>query len=284
MYKERFIATIKHNGRILRERNGVVTLPFGSEYSLLLKNLESVKAVVDVSIDGKDTLDRKSVIVRPNSSTELKGFMKGTTVTNKFKFINKTKEIADYRGDRLDDGLVRVEFKFEKKKVTKIVEEKRIPWRYTYPRVCPCCGFNPCICPHYWRWEDSHFDWSYHDNSSSDFTVFYSNSSDSFAPGSNFVKCNLSHTADSMLDNSAPLEDEGITVKGSKTRQDFSHGWTDTLEESSSVIVIKLRGTKSNGTVVRKPVTVRTRLTCPTCGKKSKSSAKFCRNCGTCLE
>jgi len=274
MYKERFIVSIKHNGRILRERNDVVTLPFGSEYSLLLKNLESVKAVVDVSIDGEDVLDRKSIILNPNEDFELKGFMKGTSVTNKFKFINKTKEISDYRGDRLDDGLVRVEFKFEKKKVTKIIEEKR---------VCPWCHSEPCICP---RWITSwtFYDGGYHHkgNSSDDFKI-YCNSGDSGFFTDNTVMCNFCN-ASFTADNSAPLDDEGITVKGSKVRQDFVYGHTEPLEESSSVIIIKLRGTKSNGTVVEKPVTVKTKLTCPTCGKKSKSSAKFCRNCGTNLE
>jgi hypothetical protein len=35
MYKERFIAVIKYNGKVLRERDDVVTLPFGSEYSII---------------------------------------------------------------------------------------------------------------------------------------------------------------------------------------------------------------------------------------------------------
>lgn len=272
MYKERFIVSIKHNGRILRERNDVVTLPFGSEYSLLLKNLESVRAVVDISIDGEDVLDHKSLILNPNEDFELKGFMKGKQVTNRFKFINKTKEISDYRGDRLDDGLVRVEFKFEKKKVTRIVEEKR---------VCPWCHCSPCMCPRWVTGWTFYYDGGYHckDKSSDDFKMYF----DGGFSSDNTVMCNFSDVSYTM-NNSAPLEDEGITVKGSKTRQDFSYGYTKPLEESSSVIVIKLRGTKSNGTMVEKPVTVRTKLTCPTCGKKSKSSAKFCRNCGTYLE
>lgn len=274
MYKERFVVVIKQNGRILRERDGVVTLPFGSEYSLLFKNLESVKAVVNVFIDGEDVLDGNSVIVHPNSSLDFKGFMLGTRVGNKFKFINKTKRIADYRGDRIDDGLVRVEFKFEKKKVTKIIKEKRIP--YKLPPVCPWCGCFPCVCYHY-RWVQPEKKWlepTFDDGIS---TAFFTNSYTDCSS----AKCSFTSSNSSCF---TPAPDEGITVKGSETRQDFSYGCTDTLGESSSVIVIKLRGTNSNGTTVKKPLTVRTILTCSTCGKKSKSTAKFCRNCGTYLE
>ena len=36
-----------------------------------------------------------------------KGFMEGMVARNKFRFIEKTKQISDYRGDRVDDGIIR---------------------------------------------------------------------------------------------------------------------------------------------------------------------------------
>lgn len=279
MYKENFVAVIKYNGKILRERNEFVTLPFGSEYSILLKNLEARKAVVKVSVDSEDVLDGNSVIIGANSSMELKGFMKGTRVTNKFKFIQKTKEIADYRGDRVDDGIVRVEFKFEKKRVTKIVEERRHrryePWPCYIHSTCPFCGWEPCRCITYRQPRVGDWTWSSDNNS----TAGYYNS----------MSSNVSHDSSTIIGasvksfNSGPLPDEGITVKGSKTRQDFVYGSTKELEEMPSVIIIRLRGTQNNGTVVEKPLTVKTKLRCPTCGRKSKSTAKYCGNCGTYL-
>lgn len=272
MYKERFIAVIKHNGKILRERNDFVTLPFGSEYSILLKNLESRNAVVSIFVDGKDVLDYNSLIIGSNSSMTLKGFMKGTKVTNKFKFIKKTKDIQDYRGDRIDDGLVRVEFRFEKKEVTEIVKTE-----YWHRRrsVCPLCGCSPCEC-YKRRWPDIYWiggnvktsDWSDHEY------TYTSSFSCNNLNDANTINC---------FHNSAPADDEGITVKGSKTNQNFSYGSTKELEEQSSVIIIRLQGTKSNGTIIKKPLTVKSKLRCPTCGKKSKSSVSFCSGCGTCL-
>lgn len=278
MYKERFIAVIKHNGNVLRERDDIVTLPFGSEYSVMLKNLESRKAVVNVSVDGEDVLDGKSIIVAPNSELELKGFMRGTSVRNRFRFIQKTQEISDHRGDRLDDGIVRVEFKYEKKVTTEIKKEERV---YTYPKIwwdyrCPLCGNWPCTCRTTWY----SCDWD---------TCYFMNNSG----GSGGLSCSsddskLFHSVNNVSFTAAesvvtPTNDEGITVKGSKTKQNFTYGYTRELEEDSSVIILRLRGSHSTGKKVQKPLTVKSKLTCPTCGRRSRSSAKFCKNCGTCL-
>jgi len=273
MYKERFIAVIKHNGKILRENGDHVCLPFESEYSIMLKNLESRKAVVNISVDGENVLDGKSIIVDPNSDIELKGFMECMRVTNRFKFIQKTDEISDFRGDKLDDGIVRVEFTFEKKKVTKIVEEVKVT--HTHPTiwwqtVCPLCGTCPCTC-HKW--------YSFNNDGGMYYRGLDCGSSSNYN-----VSCNLDNMSFTTGDLGTPLNDEGITVKGSKTTQDFVYGYTEELEESSSVIVLRLKGTKTTGNRVEKPITVQSKLVCPTCGRKSKSSARFCRNCGTCLE
>lgn len=131
VHKENFVVAIKNNGSILREVfSNTVYLPFGSEYSILLKNLNSVSAVVDVDIDGSSV--GKGIIVRPNSSTELEGFLEGLSVKNRFKFIQKTKEISDYRGDHIDDGIVRVEYRFEKL-FQPVYRSSTIWYNYTAP-------------------------------------------------------------------------------------------------------------------------------------------------------
>jgi len=115
MYKNKFVAVVKCNGSILRERSGgTVRLPFGSHYSILLKNKNSCKASVSIEVDGEDVLNGHTLILGANQSEEVKGWMRNMSKTNLFKFINKTKQIQDYRGDRIDDGLVRVTYQFEK--------------------------------------------------------------------------------------------------------------------------------------------------------------------------
>ena len=74
-YKDNFVVEVKCNGKIMRVRDGAVHLPYGSEYTLLLKNLNSRKASIKIHIDGQDVLDYSSLILQPNSTTELEGFL-----------------------------------------------------------------------------------------------------------------------------------------------------------------------------------------------------------------
>ena len=261
-YMNKFIVAVKHNGKILRDTDDVIYLPFGAEYGILLKNKNSVKAVVKVEIDGVDVVDGNGIIVPANESVELKGFMKGMNVTNRFKFIKKTAQIREYRGDRIDDGMIRVEFRFEKS------------FDY-YVYKPPITEVSPWPNPGPWYWEHGH---TYYNQtiSSRDFSV----GSKGFSTGGTLSDntafcCNVC--------DSTP-EDDGITVKGSKTHQGFVYGHTNVLEEKASVIILRLRGHRTTGIKVIKPVTTKTKFTCFTCGKKSKSFAKFCSRCGTYLE
>jgi len=306
-YKDNFVAEVKCNGKILRIKDGAVHLPFGSEYTLLLKNLNSRKASVKVHIDGQDVLDYNSIILEPNSSTELEGFLSGTVARNRFKFIQKTKQVQEHRGDKIDDGLVRVEFAFEKPRpefVTKTIihdvhhDHHHHHHDYYYPRYYP----------------RTTFDWNYRDWFTGDSTIKYS-SSNSLSAGSDSDQATFINSGDEVkgmkAENCAgdistktindinvnmvqvdslgieslgqPLDDEGITVKGFECHQSFRYGAIGELEQSQ-VITIQLRGISGSGTKVQQSVTVSTKLQCSTCGTKSKSSFKYCPICGTFLE
>ena len=255
MYKDNLVVIIKHNNKVLRERGDRVILPFDSEYSILVKNLNSKKASINISIDGEDVLDNKSILIEPNSSMELDGFMKGTSAKNRFRFIKKTKQISNYRGDKADDGLVRIEFAYEKVNVVTWSQSIKYSLHSTYSDY----GTNDCFGPiKYGGYSTTKCNNS---NSEAGFTVSRSN----------------------CISDILSEDNEGITVKGSEIDQGFIYGHIGELE-SSQVIVIHLCGEKTNGTVVSKPVTVKTRLRCKTCGVLSRSNAKFCSNCGTFLE
>ncbi len=254
-FKKNFIVVVKHKGRILRERDGSVSLPFGSEYSILLKNLETVNAVAEITVDGKDVLKGNGVIVAPNTSTELKGFMgKGITVRNKFRFIEKTDDIKNFRGDRPDDGIIRVKFRFE---------ENCEPIWYISEPIKPDCPVKPLG-----RFSEKRSDWT----------------SDSFAY---FSSNNMLSVAE---DTSSMANKDGITVRGSETNQQFHYGSTGTLEDKEYVIVIRLMGAvqhmvpTESRSKVKKPVMVRTKLQCASCGRRWKSSYKFCPSCSTFLD
>jgi hypothetical protein len=114
VYKKQFALAIKHSGKILRENGEKVYLPFGSEYEIVLKNLNSVRAKVKVQIDGVDISDGYSIEVGPNKSIDLERFIRDNKVGNKFKFIERSEAIENNRGIKIEDGIVRIEYQFEK--------------------------------------------------------------------------------------------------------------------------------------------------------------------------
>jgi len=263
-YKDRFVAEIKSDGKILRVKDDTVYLPFGSEYSLLLKNLNTRRASVNIEIDGQDVLDNHSLIIDANGSTELMGFLRGSAAKNRFRFIKKTKQIQEYRGDKIEDGLVRIEFSFEKPYEKPWIEKtiKEVHHYYNSPVVYT---YHTTL------------DWSYNNDLTSGGNLRgISVESQSF----NCAVDQLGVTENSL---GVPQQDEGITVKGSEIRQDFRYASIGELEDSE-VIVIKLRGLMSNGVNISQPLTVKTKLPCPSCGTKCKSSSKYCSKCGTYLE
>ncbi len=268
MYCNKFVAVVKCNGQVLREDGEVVTLPFGSDYSLLLKNLSSQRASINISIDGRDVLCNQSLILDANSETELKGFLNGTQVRNHFRFIQKTKEVQKHRGDKVDDGIIRIEYAFEKKIKTKITVSEHHDVYYSPPLYRGRgIDFN----------EDR-----YGSAGSGDVTnVFRSQVIGSKHGG---VPCSTfsdSFVCDSL--DSIPALDEGITVEGSRISQDFVYTSIGELEPSE-VIILRLKGTNVVGTKVHRPVTVKMKKKCHTCGKSFSSRNKFCSGCGTSLE
>jgi hypothetical protein len=114
MYKNNFVVALKSEGNVLREVDDKVYMPFGSEYTIFLKNLDSRKASASIEIDGEDVLDSNRLIINSHDDLELKGFMSGNRAEYGFKFIERTKAIDSYRGIKAEDGIIRVEVKFER--------------------------------------------------------------------------------------------------------------------------------------------------------------------------
>ena len=80
------------------------------------------------------------------------------------------------------------------------------------------------------------------------------------------------------------VSDAGITVPGSKSTQSFSTTYVGAMESTTHNLVFKLIGDLGFNKPVSKPVTVKHKPKCVTCGKQNKHNAKFCAECGTALE
>ena len=114
MYSNQFATAIKVNNNILREFGDTVYLPFGSEYQIRLKNLNTTRAKVTVEIDGQNVTDG-GLVIDSFQTVDLERFIRNGNLSegNRFKFIERTSKIEDHRGIKLEDGLITIRYEYE---------------------------------------------------------------------------------------------------------------------------------------------------------------------------
>jgi len=248
MYNQKLVASIKSKGKVLREFKDTVYIPFASEYSILLKNLNTTRAVVNVFIDGENVVPG-GLVIDPGRTVDLERWIKNGNLSegNKFKFIERTSAIEDGpRGIKLEDGLIRVEYQFE--------IPRPIPKIPTWSSTTLTRGIS-----------GSTGDWA--------------------SPMGATYSTNASLNSMNVTASAASFKNEtGITVPGSKSTQSFQHVTVGALESTVHNIVLRLVGDLGDNKPVEKAVTVKAKPKCVTCGKQNKAHAKFCSECGTALE
>lgn len=256
MYNQKLVASIKANRKILREFKDTVYVPFASEYSILLKNLNTVRAVVNVYIDGENQTP-SGLVLNAGQEIDFERSLKNGSLTegNKFKFIERTGAVEAHRGIKLEDGIVRIEYQFEK----------------------PAVSFNALP-----SWQMNSILRGIGDGS-----ISASGSTGTAYPGATASATYCSTTSASLNSvnvSAQSVNDAGITVAGSKSTQAFGTTYIGALELDKHTIVLKLLGETPDNKPVEKAVTVKHKPKCTTCGKQNKAHAKFCQECGTALE
>ena len=246
MYGNKLAAAIKVGNKVLREFKDTVYIPFGSEYAITLKNLHTTRVVINVYIDG-DNVVPGGLVLNAGQSVDLERAIRNGNLTegNRFKFIERTGNIEQHRGIGVEDGLVRVEYQFE------------IP--------------RPVI------WNTTHISGSIYPQGS----ILRGSTADVWPAGS--VTCHSTYDSFDSIET-AQLNDAGITVPGSKSTQSFQTTTLGTLEADKHNLIFKLVGDLGHNKPVEKPVTVKHKQKCVTCGKQNKHTARFCSECGTALE
>jgi hypothetical protein len=251
MYHQKLIASIKANGKILREFKDTVYIPFNSEYSILLKNLETKRVIVNVYIDGENVVPG-GLVLTAGQEVDLERSIKNNNLTegNKFKFIERTGAVEKHRGIKLEDGLIRVEYQFEK--IQPVVSYPNITWNST---TWTTSGYLP-------------------NTLRSTAISSASGTTTGMALCQNSVQCSTT----------SYLNDVGITVPGSVSNQQFTTAAWFATEIEKHNIVLKLLGETPDNKVVTEAITVKSKPKCITCGKQNKATAKFCSECGTGLQ
>lgn len=248
MYSDRLAVAIQTNGKILREFGDTVFVPFGTEYSILIKNLNSVRCAVTISIDGDDVMSGGRFIVPANSSINIERFITSGNLSagNRFKFIERTANVSAHRGgDRVDDGLIRIEYEFET------------------VRPAPSIRRQP-------TWNEP--TWNQLGNRLIDTAIDHIPT----------TWCNSPAHVDNYASVTYRSAATGITTKGSVSNQRFVDAAPIHTDGKPLSMVIRLRGETENSQVLE-PITVKQKPKCTGCGRTNKSSSKFCAECGTSL-
>ncbi len=156
MFHNQFVMSLKYNGKIIRDQKNEVFIPFGSNYSLLMKNLSNRKVVVNLFIDGQHIFNNSALIMKPKSDIELDSFD-----NNKFIFYEKTNidNLKDFYSNDIRDSIIRVEYNFEyiekintQEHVVQVMIDNKPTWIYnvdsngtmfyyyeTYPTILDEC-------------------------------------------------------------------------------------------------------------------------------------------------
>jgi hypothetical protein len=300
MYSNKLVASLKANGKILREFKDTVYIPFGSEYSFLLKNLHTQRAVVNIFIDGENVVEG-GLVIDAGREVNLERYIKNSNLTegNRFKFIERIAAIEDGpRGIKLEDGLIRIEFQYEMPRPVVNISDNF--WKQ-YPPGARSSEYRGVV--------DKFSTTGWIQSSGASFSTniggqmrgvdFSKNgeitaqaasaSVDKYCADNGIINKMEMHDGSATMDwmdaeQSRSLNDVGITVPGSKSTQKFQHVTMGAMDPEKHTMVLKLLGETADNKPVLQPVTVERKLECVTCGKKNKAHAKFCTECGTALE
>jgi hypothetical protein len=277
MYSNKMVCCLKANGKVLREFKDIVKIPFGSEYSLHFKNLHNKRAQVSVEIDGKDVLSGKSLVVNANSEATLSRYVNDISQGNTFKFIERTAGIEQHRGIKLDDGIIRITFKYEVDKVYIAPQNHITNWPNT---------------PSHWQLQQLNTQGAIahpqtlnrlYSKGIQGGTTLSATSMD-WMDGEaerGFAQCSAANYSASVA--MSVSSDVGITVPGSISSQRFQEVSNFATEDEEHVMILRLSGMIGEQQIVQ-PITVKTKTKCVTCGHQNKSNSKFCTECGTSLQ
>ena len=245
MYKNGFVLAVKKDGKVLREMDGKVFLPFYDEYALLLKNKNSRDAVATITIDGTDISNGRTFIIRGDSEANIERFLVDDDLTKgqRFKFVPASSaDVQDPTSK--ENGLLKVVFRLAKKVIP--VETKYDIYVGSAKPDTPisaCAGFGSTLSRR--------------------------------AGGQSAYRATTSSAGAELSACSFSSADAGATVGGSMSMQQFSTGWIGELETEETEIWLRLVPTES------KPITtdVKNKF-CMECGAKLPFDAKFCSDCG----
>jgi len=245
----KLVSAITVNSEILREEGEVVRLPFGTEYSIYLKNLNhNQRCVLNITIDGSPITGSGLVLDAGKSAT----LERPINDQRRFKFIERTPGIENYRGVNPEDGLIVIKFQYEVQ------------------------NYNPPFIKYIDDYDilDNHKGISPRGFSSRSVTKGIFNQA---------YNTSVSSSVDYNISSQNQV---GITGHGSVSNQVFSNTMVNTLETNVNTIVFRLQGYVYQKELkeIKKPINISTKKICSLCGRRFNSNVLYCPDDGNSLD
>lgn len=249
MYTSNFIMVVVVDGKIQREsHNGVLAIPFGSEFSIRLKNKNSKRAIAKLSIDGENVGD---FIIEANSHWDIE---RSVHNDKKFCFASIESEAA-YDEGKNDfspkdfHGLIECKFALEANSYynpTLVIGDGingwyQKPWNWNQPYYEP------------WNWNQPYYGSHTIRGLGGGYSCSNGTSKSQSLNGINpQYSCNnaslqgscLSNSFNCSLDFNMPLE-AGVVVEGSQSSQTFQSTYFKD-DGVFTTLRIKLKGYNAN--------------------------------------
>lgn len=259
MYKDGFVLAILKDGKPLKEIDGVVRIPFDSEYQIRLRNKNWLNCKAKVYVDGAPVSNLGNFVINSQGVVDLERFLDSSLDEGaKFKFVHKDHgEVSDPDND--ENGVIRVEF-YKATQISYTITTNTPPW-------------SP------WIFYDGSSDnsdgpqWNYtsDDKTSDGNTKLRGGGTSSMADGVQTQNCSM------MYCNSTPtMGEQGATIGGGKSYQKFNTVADFLTETYPTVLELKLLAPKDRAYTAPKP-----RRFCSQCGNKVQQKDRFCSSCGT---
>ncbi len=247
MFKQNTVISIKVGKNFLPDNNSIVKLPFGSEYSILIKNLNNSPINVKMYIDGNINGPEKGFIIKEKDYFEINSFL---NTNNALKFINKSKELNEKRIENIEDSLIRFEVDILRENQNNL-SFKDFDDLIKKTKINP----NPFNKP----WEFPRVDLNEH--------PFLPDKKNGLL-GGDYNPYKQVFCTNSVTNYS----NEGITVPGNKVEKKEINSFIESkyIKESSFCFIFKLEGTTDSFILEKE------KKTCKVCEKKYKSKYNYC--------
>jgi len=241
-----------------------VTIPFGEEYAVWVKNNGSSRIKFQIFIDGESISNGIKYVLGTGEEMVVERFLEDCLDTGrKLQWLPRDHKEGKGKEDEPEAGIVRI-----------VAQQEKSCWAFKY-------DYNSYR--YYWspkKPEVDPYSWP---------VCYLSDAAAPISAGNTLTSSGASVSAfcasngAKIVEDASGFEAEGITGRGGHSGQKFSYSYYfDTDPDTEKTIMFFLVPPKSQHRVPQSNSVTYDAYYCPSCGRKRKSRKdNFCPNCGT---